>query len=294
MKIVDKIYPHPVMDRRTGDVSPFGLDWRIDVRNDKMNYYFDYSFTVHNKTIESLIDEDKAHFILHIECSSTFYRKAFKIGKKEGYQGTITVKGDHLIGRVDISVFICSDSQISEYVPDGVHADYEGRRFELVKGDFIAVGDTHTQHFYNDYDPIKKVSSIIEFIKDEENKNGPITVEFNAHKIRALVPEKLYMTYLELIEEPYKANTISTMLILPVLMEGLQYLKDNLQYKDEEDLSGLRALRWFRSVEKKLEEMHFNIRENSVYLAAQKMLELPYERASKELIGLNKVSRDML
>lgn len=293
MKIVDKIYPHPVMDHRTGDVSPFGLDWKINVRNDKTNYYFDYSFVVQNGTIERLIAEDRARFILHIECSSTFYRKAFKIGNKEGYQGTITIQGDYLIGRVDISVFICSDSQISEYAPDGAHLDYAGLQFELAKGDFVAVGDTHTKNFYNDYDPIKKVSSIIEFIKDEDNKNGPITVEFNAHKIRALIPYNLYMTYLELIEDPCKANTISTMLVLPVLMEGLQFLKDNLQH-EEEDLSGLRNLRWFRSVEKKLEDMQFNIRENSVYLAAQKLLALPYERASKELIGLSMVSRDML
>jgi hypothetical protein len=293
MKIVDKNYPYPVMDRRRDDIAPFGLNWNINVRNDKTNYYFDYSFTLQNETVEKLMTEDKACFVLHIECSSTFYRKAFKIGTKEGFEGTITIHGDNLIGRVDISIFVCADSQIAEYAPEGMHTDYEGFHFELAKGDFVAVGDTHSQSFFKEYDPIKKVSSIIEFIKDDDNKTGPITVEFNANKIRALVPQKLYVSYLELKEDPCKANTISTMLVLPVLMEGLQFLKDNLQ-REEEDISGLRSLRWFRSVEKKLEDIQFNIRENSAYIAAQKLLEMPYERASKELTGLSAVSRDTL
>lgn len=292
MKIVDKNYPHPVMDRRRDDIAPFSLDWNIDIRNDKTNYYFDYVFEVKNQTIESLIADNKVCFVVHVECSSTFFRRAYKIFPQERFEGTITVDGDYLIGRVDISVFVCSDAKVAGYQPEGMHSDYEGFKFELGKGDFVAVGDTHTESFYKDYDPIKKVSSMIEFIKDEENKTGPVTVELGSNKIRALIPKKLYMKYIDIQEDPSKTNTISTMLVLPVLMEGLLFLKENIE--NEEEMSALRNQRWLRSVEKKLIDLRFNIKENSVYTAAQMLLQMPYERASRELKDLSVITGDVL
>ncbi|HPC65467.1 MAG TPA: hypothetical protein PK525_12710 [Anaerohalosphaeraceae bacterium] len=281
MKLIRKNFPHPVLSPYSDDIDNSHFGCGLSVEHDQHTYFFKYEITLSNSTLLSLIENEKAAFFVHIECGRTFYRKAHRI-KKENFKGgracgTISIPWSSLVGSVEVNIFACAVSPIQEYSPEGMHTDYQQRKFALDNGDFAAVWKTSVFDLYPAYDPIRKPDSIICFQLDRERETGEINVIFDADKLTACLPADLYQKYEALRSDKGKEEIVMAMLAIPVLMEGLWYLKEEKEHASEN-----RRYKWFRSLEKKLRDMknkNADIEEDSVLSLAQKIFENPYQRA---------------
>lgn len=283
MEIKPRSFPHPVIAQWSDDVQPYNLNCHLGAEHDKENYYFKYEITLENEYILALLKSGHARFIIHIECGRTFYRHTVNIiwpedANKSSVTGEIDISAKELVGHTEASFFICADRDISNYLPDGAHTDYEDQTFRLENGDFIAICGTYKCNCKQDYDTLQKISSIIIFKKDSDREEGPMTVELFSDKLIGKLPVKLHNQYLDLKDRKGNTNILAATLVIPVLMEGLACMK---QSEDPESEYG--DHKWFRVLAKKLKDINYDIRTGNTLEAAQIILEMPYDRAGKEL-----------
>ncbi len=286
MIIKPKNYPHPVLAPYSDDIASSPTNCNVDIEWDKSYYYLKYELSIYNDTIAELLRADSIHFIIHVECSKTFYRKAVRIDACDFIDyhttGTITIPAKDIKDNTEVSIFVCATSQVADYMPAGMHPDYGTTAFGLENGDFVAVWKTYKFDLYQDYDPIQKVDSIISFQRDNDRETGEITISVNADKLTAYLPKDMHSLYKNLCEDKSKEDIIVAMMGIPILMEGLAYIKENTLAEDGVLLTACRRYRWFRSLEKKLSDLNIDIKsQENMFVAAQKVLENPCKRAGK-------------
>lgn len=287
MQIKERHFPYPVMAPWSDDLSfnaKHSLEASVDQHNNK--YILSYSVTIGNQTIQQLLSEKKALLVMHIECSNTLFRMPFELDSLNdsgNSKGELELSADEILGNTEASILIIAKENIINYHPDGLHLDYQEISCELVKGDVIAALATYKFTLFQDYDRLKQLSSIITFKKDEKNKTGPITIDFNSDKLIAMLPSKLHDQYLELKDNKSCSSILTSMLVTPVLTEGLTEI-----LKQSENKGGIPE-KWFNILWQKLEDMKIDLNNTSPFEAAQIILDLPYGRSSKELKHLSGV-----
>ena len=100
MKIKTRAFPHPVVGN--GDDVDAEFQVAIDPPTaDGTNYAIAIDILTNAETLKQLIKQKKAVFSLHVECSSTMYRKHFDFTT---YKKTVRIPVDHLAGVVEINV----------------------------------------------------------------------------------------------------------------------------------------------------------------------------------------------
>lgn len=287
MQIKERHFPYPVMAPWSDDLI-FNADCSLEPSVDQHNnrYILSYSVTIGNQTIQQLLSEKKALLVMHVECSNTLFRSPFELdvlNDRGNSKGELELSADDIFGSTEASILVISKENITNYQPDGLHLDYQGISCELVKGDIIAALATYKFTLFQDYDRLKQLSSIITFKKDEENKTGPITIDFNSDKLIAMLPSKLHDQYLELKDNKSCSSILTSMLVIPVLTEGLTEILNNWDNK------GSISEKWFNILWQKLEDMKIDLKSTSPFVAAQTILDLPYGRSSEELKHLSGV-----
>jgi hypothetical protein len=292
MRIKERNYPHPVLSPWSDDITPYDLNCDISVKFEKPYYYFIYHFSLDNSAICELLRNGNACFILHVECGATFYRKAFTFLWTEAeprkiLEGSIAIPYNEIAVSAEASVFVCSGTTCRNYTPTGMHPDYQNQFFKIENADVLAVGKTIICPLDRENEPFKNISSIITFSKSEETTEDVLTVEFNGDKLVGVMSLNLWNTYIQL-NNAANAKILSTMLVIPILMEGLNRLRSIKLTSDETLLEEYRNKRWFRLLERKLNALGIKIEAESVIVlyVAQKILDFPYLRASKSLADL--------
>jgi len=282
-------YPYPVLSVFSDDILNSTFTSEITYNTDKQNYYLSYAITLKNHSIQELLEKNKAVLALHAECGKTFYRqlhiiKNFSCTDGRPIEGRIAVPWSQLRGETEINTFIYAAEIIQNYKPEGLHPDYQQSVFILQPGEILAVSGPVKLDLYTDYDPVEKADSIISFNLDKERETGEIRINLNEDKIHAFLPQDLFSKYEALRAEQQKEEIIVALLGIPILMEGLRFIKETAT----EELSENRGYRWFRSLERKLEEMGINIQnEENVFETAQKLFHNPYMRAAIKLEEIN-------
>ena len=282
MIIRDRSYPHPVLAPFKDDVSPNKFDFDLTESHDADNYYLDINFDYENPTLVGLIEEGKAVHSVHLECKRNFYREIFSFSKKTE---RITIGASELVGRVEVSGFIKAQTLISGYQIEGSHPDYGAATFQIMVGDVLAVAASRVFDAYVDYDPLRRISSILTILRSPEMEEGPMTMDAGGDLIVATLSQKDYDRYTDLKADPMLGPLLANQVVVPVLIEAVHEIQGTSEDEFEVEMSK----RWFRSVYKKLDDSGVKIRnkETSALDAVQIILKLPLRRTLEGLIQVN-------
>ena len=282
MKIKPRSFPHPVMARWRDDISPFDLNIQFEpVRCDQAKYYLKYRYEIGNSTYKSLLHANTIALGIHVECQANFYRRVFIINESDG---ELAIDADELIGKVEVNAIVIAYKNIQAFTPEGMHKDYMGAGFSVLKGDYLAIGDGYDFDANKEYDSIQKISSIIAFDPLPDRKSGAIDVDVMGEKLVGLLPSDLHKRY-DLLKQQAQStdnSILSTLLVLPVLMEGIQHLKTISEGPFEVEMER----RWVRVVWKKIKESGLDIKTASALELAQYIMADPFERTSRDLAAL--------
>ena len=98
MRIRQKYYPYPVMERTGHSYKDFSFNVVTTVKREGYNIVFSFDASIEDKQILDLIQTGKAVFAYHVQCAQTCYRAAFET-KEKLYTKTIKEEEERLAAR---------------------------------------------------------------------------------------------------------------------------------------------------------------------------------------------------
>jgi hypothetical protein len=264
MKIKVRNFPHPVLNPVTDDFQSSYFQGRISSQREEDEYLvFTVKFDLKNKKLQELIDNRKANFTVHFECISTMIRMSYSV-----FSSSLEVKisKNDLNKKIDVNFFILAEDRIDDYINDDTHSDFEGIYFRILKGDILAYSESQTIHI--EKTPISKTNSIFKVSKDTYLKDSGIKISTMDHQIEISIPEDSYERIAKLKAFGEDCNKVLiTMLYLPALIDTLFNIY--LISGDVYALAGIENLDWYRTLEKKLHIMGYNISDIKPYEITQ-------------------------
>ncbi|GEM_PF-6760636 len=284
MKVRPKNYPYPV-------ISPFefekdyhfycDLELEEVVELDIMRFKVQY--TLKNKTIQRLIDQGQAVFALHIECATTMNRLLLSTSKNSD---KFDVSIHDLNKTVDINFFVLANEIITDYENSELDPYSAGFKFELEKGDLLAIGPPETIEI--EKEPLIKVNSIFELIPSMEKHSKPISVDLAHSKIRIQLPKENFnqLSYLHSAASAKTDAILTAIYYIPAMAEALYHIRAAYYSGDETWVDEIRDTAWYKSIEARLHHIKLDIEalpDQNLIGIAHEMLSDPTKKAMNNL-----------
>ena len=287
MIIQDRSFPHPVLAPFRDDVTPNQFSIALTIKPDADNYYIEARFDYDNTTLNHLLEAGTAIHALHLECKRNFYRNIFTSPKRVQ---SLTIPASELVGRVEVSGFIKAQAPLASYRIQGAHQDYGETTFAVQPGDILAVAESQTFDAYTDYDPLRRISSILTINRSEDLDEGQMKLDTTGDRIVATLSQKDYDRYTELKADPKLGPLLANQIVVPALLEAVH----EISATQDEEVEVEMQKRWFRSIFKKLEDMGIKIRPPQIppIEAVQALLKFPLRRSLEGLIMMNPLDDD--
>jgi hypothetical protein len=267
MRLSARSYPHPVLGNRD-DVPGAGFQAALEMSADKACIYIAADVTCSCQTLNALLKDGRAAYVLHVECSNTLFRRAYEFREP---QHRISIGVDNLNDAVEVNVFVRATDRIGDYRVPEAHPDYAGTAFDIQRGDILAVGEGQVFYIESDFDSLSRIGSIMQI--NESPKDGDIPMEptFDGDKIVILLSKSDFADYKVLKLHEGVRGPLTTTIVLPVLVEAIHILKEESDGMDD-------TRRWVRALARRIESLGLT-GESQPLLLAQKLLELPVKRA---------------
>lgn len=280
MEIKYRLYPYPVLWNKNDDYKkPSKFSVEVEVKENFKNIKLKINFLLKDKEIESLIKENRAEYVVHIEATSTYFRELISTRETEiNYD----LKDNDILGRLQISFFILAKEDILDYKNSNFNEDYSGESFHLKKGSIIAIADGYRFDIEKNDDNLEKVSSIFSICQKETVEQTGMTVDMNSDKIRIALNKTDYINYHQLSQNSNNINIINSIIIFPALIFIFEQLKRDFDENDFADYKWFRALG--KIFEKNNQSLNKELLENQLSIdLAQRILNYPIERAFNSL-----------
>lgn len=229
MKYNNRLYPHPVLGIEDDVDGIFQGSFNFSADNEVIKIGPQYKLS--NDTLELLIKDEKAEYVMQLYCRSTMYRKTFNF--KSTLPDPIVIPSTKFREKVEFDFLICASEQIKNYQNSGSSPDYEDFSFNIEKGDILAYGGMG--HFFANKAPeeLKSVSSFMN-IDTSGKKNSPMYNSYDGDKITIMLSQDDYEEYQVIQSNPYFVSTLHSSIVLPALVEALNFM-DSSQISDYKD-----------------------------------------------------------
>ncbi len=139
----NRIYQHPVLRNGSTDYadgSTLESNFIVAISGDhsKDTVVVSYVLQVRNRHLLGLVENGRAAFFLSFYSSETLFKKLIKV---EDMKGELQLPSGAVLGSLEIEPFIIAVTQINQYCPEGLNAEYGNLKFEIDPGATLAVGE---------------------------------------------------------------------------------------------------------------------------------------------------------
>ena len=274
-----KAYAYPVLRKGSSDYpsDTFSLHLNVERILKSTEIELTAEFELTNEYLISLIDQGKAKFALLAKSPITFFRTAI-VGTRLKIQHHF--ESGQLAGNVSFNPFLVATLAINDFASDTWHKDFSGMKFDIQLGSVLAVGEPY--HVYIDMAEESSVASIFRLGEDSTLEDGLWNCEFNPEEEQVVInlsaSEWNRVNSVRVNVDTGDANErLLNGLYFPALVWLLQEL-DSMATKNE--TSDFSELKWYRSLERKLEDMNCNkLGKGKDRLEdAQKIFEYPFPK----------------
>lgn len=289
MKIKYKHFPHPVLADFLNDFAFGSFSSQINVSTSDNIYNVESNFQLEDDDIKKYISNKQAEFAVHIECPFTYYRRIFT--SQNNYLN-FNIPARLLEGRVELSSFITAADGIDNYKSSNFKDIFKKFSFEIDKGDILAVGDQINFEAEKDTDAVKNIPSIFAVEAHPDKNANALDVSTNSEKIIIFLPKKSFNTYKTLRQDPNLSSVLASIIVTPVLTEIIEDFKNG----KGEILLDSQSHRWFRVLNKKLQEIGIDLKNNNSFSESSVAVvqELIGNPAVKALDDLNRLEEALM
>lgn len=275
MKLNKRLSSYPILINDDDDYvdSSFDIELEHVIEFNELNG--NVVFYLNNNGLQQLIDENKAQFAIHVECSELMYREIFY---SQNNKLQFKVDLNNLSGKVEISSFILAIEDIDKYYNDKFNMFYSDP-VHITKGNTLAVGSIYDLNIDRSNHNYEKISDVIR-IQKQDNLDQ-MTVLLESDVITIFVNENIKNMYFTHGEQ--KLYNVISMMLVPAMIQVLISMKNN---------PDLKAYKWYEVIERVLNANNIEVDKlselesegkNSILVVAQKIFKSPLEKGFLEL-----------
>lgn len=280
MRIKNRLSPYPILDNYGDDYINSSFDVSYDISVQFSEIYGELIFSLDNKEINRLIEEDKAEYVVHVECPLTCYRF---IEHSTEPRLEIKLDASELLRKIEMRTFIVLKEDVDGFSSVNFHPDYQNESFNLKKHQIIAIGTAKDYKIQKDDRDLESVPSIIRIKKLKDKKKGALSVNTdNDGYIIIGLAEDLYDIYANLGKHIFK-ETCFNLVLFPALIIVLQRM-----YANRKEIS-YTSMHWYQVIKNILEKNGYGVSdlniENDMLLSiCQSLFSDPLSKAFHELL----------
>jgi hypothetical protein len=288
MQIKPRSYPHPVLTHFSDDIVNSIFMPVVEVKGNKNAYVFDAVFKTNNADLLQLIEQKKARYAVHIECTQTRYRNIFK---SDTEKFSFEVPAGLLDGRVEVTSFILATKPMEKYRNGCFHPDYAKLTFRVRKGDTLAVGHDREFTAEKKSDPLRKVPSIFSIVPSDDDDATGMDVDMGGDKVRITLSRANFDAYTSLKADQSLHSMLAAAVIVPALVAVIDEIR---RAADESGTDGLAERRWFMVVARRLREVGIDPHNAESFVESSLRIahELIGQPLSASLEGLKNILQD--
>lgn len=285
MDIKHKFFPYPVLAQFNDDYKKYNFFCDMSMKQKDKKLIFDFKVNINNNDLQTLIRNEKATYVFHIECSSTSFRQAFYSHTGEE---RICIDESRINGKLEIVILIISKEKIYAYRNNDFNDDFKNEIFRIEKGCILAIGEQYNLWIYKEIEGDGKKPSIFSIMKNLKAKENEMEIKLNDNKVLISLPETTFNAYKKIAKNSALEAVFHSMIVLPTLVFIIDEMKRNGTEEYEE-------YRWYKVIEKTLEKENISLdsrasleKEPSISIA-QKILNMPVTRAIDRLAITNNI-----
>ena len=264
-------FPYPVL-KENDDSIKGKIEYEPEITEDENGYNIGIQFKIDNEDILSLIENNKAEYVVEVTCSDTLLRQTYKSqnNKLEFYIPKHQVKG-----KVNFDNFIIAKEFIPNYKNSKAHPDYKDYVINIEKGDILSFFGSFDFTAQIDYKKLKAVASFMEVVEGD----GEYTdFDLDADKILIKLPKEEYKLFQQpaISKEPKFAPVFHSSLVLNALIVAL------FGFEEHQDRLWAHAIKYRMDNDKALQDYSIDD-EAKIPEIAQILLGNPFGRLLKQL-----------
>jgi len=273
MQINPRAYPHPVLAHWGDDIMNSMFQGVVSGKGAKNAYVFEAVFKTSNDDLLKLVEQKKAMYAVHVECTSTRYRNLFK-SQEEKF--SFEINAGLIDGKVDVCSFILASKPIEKYKNASFHPDYGKSVFRVSRGDTLAVAHDQIIEATKKHDPLRKVSSIFSVVQNDDEMATGMDINTGGPKVVVSLSKPNFESYLSLRHSAAYHPVLIGSIIVPALVEVLERIR---RAALEGSLESFTDFRWFMVIDRKLRDKNIRLAEDPESFADSSL------KVAHELLG---------
>lgn len=278
MEIKNRLFPYPVLCDESDDYDQETLIVRSKTQERIHDIHIHVEFELEDTAMLDLIRMGHAEYILHLECSTTSFRKVIK---SDVSIIDFNIPKSRVNVEIAVLAMVVAKRKIRNFTSDKLNEDYIGEEINFDKGSILAYKNLPRIYVYKNYEELAGNESLFTVVKvglPDDTEIKPVQFNLSGPRIQILVDAKTYESYIHFQQ---KSAIAMSMLVLPALI----YMIDELR----EDAEGYSGKMWFMKMKQFYKVQGLDFIEDIVHgrnavEAAQEMLKYPIARAYRELM----------
>ncbi|RSX57700.1 hypothetical protein [Bifidobacterium samirii] len=231
--------------------------------------------------LQRLLDEGAVQIMARWKCSSTISSGYLDLIEDDKHADGSTYRSSidqrTVLGSVTVSVFAVAVRPIPDFRWSRQHEDYGDETFDIRTGDLLSAPTNFTFDPAKLYDPQSPpLNSIFKIVKSDKQRMKGIAVSYSDSEQIIITLSKTLFDRMQLIDS---ANLKLTILVLPALVDTIDFIRSNEAQSDGEDLS---EFQWYRTIKKLIKANDLNDDERPLIIA-QRLLANPIDGYSDDI-----------
>lgn len=227
MRTTYRNYPYPVLAFFNNDYPNNSFSYEIKSNSDNNKFKIEIDFNLNCKTLNDMLTNGLACFLVHIECPKTRFRNIYTTteSRKE-----IFIDGGNLNNKVEVIVSVISTSKNDTFTSDEFNSIFGDSEFSIVNGDILAIAPDCILTI--EKDETFTGSSLFNITYSDKLK--VLTWEIDNSSILIKLPKDTFDLYNSLKSNARARSIITNTIVVPILVEVLTSLKyDSTLYDDD-------------------------------------------------------------
>jgi hypothetical protein len=271
-----KVLPHPVL----GNGNDFPKDsfrTLVEISQESGSWKIDCEFLCDSEYMRKLVEDGKASFVADINCPSVpGSRRNFS---SKSRKARFEISATEVAKTISVAAYVVANQKIKDYAPDGMHGDYGGRKFKVLKNELLAQDEEGTKFFDLDGGG----DSFLKVRRNPDPKESIAKWEESSDHFWVVLPAEDFDNWMLIKKsDPEKESHIASVFVLPAVIGAIERIRD----EDRSDLKGDGAPRWSKSLFGLLSTLKIDLDSCEPYEAAQKVLNCPISRVLANVLDI--------
>ena len=227
MRTTYRNYPYPVLAFFNDDYPNNSFSYEIKSNSDNNKFKIEIDFNLNCKTLNNMISNSLACFLVHIECPKTRFRNIYTTTESTK---EIFIDGGNLNNKVEIVVSVISTNKNDNFSSDEFNSIFGDNAFSIVNGDILAIAPDCVLTI--EKDETFTGSSLFNITYSDKLK--VLTWEIDNSSILIKLPKNTFDLYNSLKSSAKARSIITNTIVVPILVEVLTSLKYEINLYDDD------------------------------------------------------------